>query len=90
MFRGRKAQHVAPETPPTVTFVGGDITPFVRIQHWHVRTTAGSTNGKMHRDIPDKNLLPPTTMMNLTEQNNDPKHAANETQLVSEKEKEAA
>ena len=56
----------------------------------------GRMNGKMYRDILDKNLLPSTRMMKMkrgwTEmQDNDPKHTAKgNSQLVSEKENKAA
>ncbi len=52
-------------------------------------------NEKMYRDILDKNLLPSTRMIKMKlvwtfQRDNDPKHSQGNSQLVSEKESQAA
>lgn len=52
-------------------------------------------NGKMYRDILDKNVLPSTKMLKMKrgwtfQQDNDQTHSQGHSQLVSEKENKAA
>ncbi len=60
-----------------------------------IHIVEGRMNGKMYRDILDKNLLPSTRMMKMEwgwtfQRDNDPKHSQGNSWLVSEKESKAA
>ena len=64
MFGGQMALHII----PTVKFGGGNIMVwgcFSAYGTGKLHTIEGRMNGKMYRDILDKNLLPSTRMMKM-------------------------
>ncbi len=82
------------------TMFGGQMALHITPKHHGVALAKipiieGRMNGKMYRDILDKNLLPSTRMMKMKrgwtfQWDNDPKHSQGNSQLVSEKESKAA